>query len=177
MTYAKNKSKCFQYSFIPVSQLSLLELQVARVVHDEVYRWALGDSGQCNKNLGSAFLMVFRIGDFSEVHDKKKRATDVVFNSQMKNVKVKQRQTSPTRTGRRNSSRHFDINGGGAQLQLSSLPGIQAFADRALLGCLKSFASLHRDQNLQNWQKDFRLGAGVGRFTINAIYGFDAGCK
>jgi hypothetical protein len=27
---------------------------VARVVHDEVYRWALGDSGQCNKNLGTS---------------------------------------------------------------------------------------------------------------------------
>jgi len=149
---------------------------VARVVHDEIYRWALGDSGQCNKNLGSAFLMVFRIGDFTEVHDRKKRATDVVFNSQMKNVKVKQRQTSPTRKGRGTSSRHFDLGGGGT-LSLASLPGIQAFADRALLGCLKSFAGLHRDQNLQNWQKDFRLGAGVGNFTINAIYGFDAGCK
>ena len=43
---------------------------VAKVVHDEVFRWALGDSGQCNKNLGAAFLMVFRIGDFSEVHDR-----------------------------------------------------------------------------------------------------------
>jgi len=150
---------------------------VARVVHDEVYRWALGDSGQCNKNLGSAFLMVFRIGDFSEVHDRKKRATDVVFNSQMRNAKVKQRQGSAARSNkRRNSSRHFDLGSGGT-LQLASLPGIQAFADRALLGCLKSFAGLHRDQNLQNWQKDFRLGAGVGNFTINAIYGFDAGCK
>lgn len=146
---------------------------VARVVHDEVYRWALGDSGQCNKNLGSAFLMVFRIGDFSEVHDRKKRATDVVFNSQMRNAKAKQTARS---NKRRNSSRHFDLGSGGT-LQLASLPGIQAFADRALLGCLKSFAGLHRDQNLQNWQKDFRLGAGVGNFTINAIYGFDAGCK
>ena len=32
---------------------------VARIVHDEVVRWG----GTCNKNLGNAFLMVWRIGD------------------------------------------------------------------------------------------------------------------
>lgn len=145
---------------------------VARVVHDEVYRWALGDSGQCNKNLGSAFLMVFRIGDFIEVQDKKKRATDVVFDSETKTAKVRQRQGAASR--RRGGTKRSD-QGSGGTLQLASLPGIQAFTDRALLGCLKSFAGLHRDQNLQNWQKDFRLGAGVGNFMINVIYGMDAG--
>lgn len=160
---------------------------VARVVHDEVYRWALGDSGQCNKNLGSAFLMVFRIGDFSEVHDKKKRATDVVFNSHMaKNLKVRQRSNAKSSAknkgaaGRKNnkrnqlSSRHFDINNDGT-LQLASLPGIQAFTDRALLGFLKSFSGIHRDRKLQHWKKDFRLGGGVGAFQANVIYGMDAG--
>lgn len=34
---------------------------VARIVHDEVTRWG----GLCNKNLGNAFLMVWRIGDES----------------------------------------------------------------------------------------------------------------
>ena len=146
---------------------------VANVVHDEVYRWALGDSGQCNKNLGSAFLMVFRIGDFLEVHDKKKRATDVVFNSQMTmNVKVKNRHSSLKQ--RRASSRHFDLGKNGT-LQLASLPGIQSFADRALLGLLKSFAGIHRDKELIGWQNDFRLGAGVGAFKVNVIYGMDAG--
>lgn len=153
--------------------IMILINDVARVVHDEVYRWALNDSGQCNKNLGSAFLMVFRIGDFSEVHDRKKRATDVVFNSQMRNVRVRSPK-GPHIRKRRASSKLFD-RGGGGTLQLASLPGIQAFADRALLGFLKSFAGLHRDQNMQNWQKDFRLGAGVGNYKIEVIYGMDAG--
>lgn len=116
--------------------------------------------------------MVFRIGDFTEVHDKKKRATDVVFNSEMKNVKLRQRQGTARR---RSSSRHFDLSGNGNTLQLASLPGIQAFTDRALLGCLKSYAGLHRDQELQKWRKDFRLSAGVGNFTLDVIYGMDAG--
>jgi len=160
------------------NDVMLLINDVARVVHDEVYRWALGDSGQCNKNLGSAFLMVFRIGDFSEVHQKKKRATDVVFNSQMKhNVKLRRRSLAKkaSRRGRKGGNRHFDINNDGT-LQLASLPGIQSFTDRALLGLLKSFAGIHRDRQLQyKWKKDFRFGGGVGAFTTTVIYGMDAG--
>ena len=147
------------------NDVMILINDVARVVHDEVYRWALGDSGQCNKNLGSAFLMVFRIGDFSEVHAKKKRATDVVFNSQMKrNVKARRRSVAKRGTSkhaRRASSRHFDIKNDGT-LQLASLPGIQSFTDRALLGLLKSFAGIHRDKKLRSWRTDFRsIGLAV----------------
>lgn len=116
--------------------------------------------------------MVFRIGDFSEVHDKKKRATDVVFSSQMKTVKVRQRQNIHNKPI--SSGNQFDIGNNGT-LQLASLPGIQAFADRAVLGFLKSFAGLHRDQKMQGWQQDFRLGAGVGRYNIDVLYGMDAG--
>lgn len=152
---------------------------VSRVVHDEVYRWSLGGSGQCNKNLGKAFLMVFRIGDFNEVHAKQRQATTLLFRSK---VKVRRRRSSSTtkRRGenrssqRRASSKHFDLGSDGT-LHLSSLPGIQSFTDRALLGFLKSFAGLHRDKKLFDWQKDFRLGAGVGAFTVSVIYGMDAG--
>ena len=44
---------------------SVVELinDVAETLHTEVKRWGYGGSGQCNKNLGSAFLMVWRIGD------------------------------------------------------------------------------------------------------------------
>lgn len=168
------------------NDVMILINDVARVVHDEVYRWALGDSGQCNKNLGSAFLMVFRIGDFTEVHLKKKRATDVVFsNSQQKrNAKPRHRSNAKrgagggtTRRQRRSSagsSRHFDIKNDGT-LQLASLPGIQSFTDRALLGLLKSFAGIHRDRKLRGWRTDFRCSGGVGAFTANVIYGMDAG--
>ncbi|GKY91659.1 hypothetical protein MPSEU_000137800 [Mayamaea pseudoterrestris] len=141
---------------------------VAKVVHEEVYRWALGDSGQCNKNLGGAFLMVFRIGDFTDVHDKKKRATDVVFNTSTKvtrSMKAKMKQMK-----KRNAT---DATEG--QVALASLPGIQAFTDRALLGLLKSFAGIHRDRKLQSWRQDFRLGGGVGAYFASAIYGMDAG--
>lgn len=38
---------------------------VAKIVHDEVTRWG----GLCNKNLGNAFLMVWRIGDEEALQD------------------------------------------------------------------------------------------------------------
>jgi len=54
---------------------------VAAVLHGEVFRWGFGDSGQCNKNLGGAFLMVFRIGLVKEVIEKLEQATGVVFGT------------------------------------------------------------------------------------------------
>jgi Adenylate and Guanylate cyclase catalytic domain len=154
---------------------------VAKVVHDEVYRWALGDHGQCNKNLGAAFLMVFRIGDFSEVQKKKQVATEKLFREYSKTATkraagLRKRNTSRSSMGRSpHSSRkgsNKDVDG---QLQLASLPGIQAFTDRALLGMLKSFAGVHRDKQLTVWRNDFRLSAGVSAYRVDIIYGMDAG--
>jgi hypothetical protein len=149
------------------SDIMILINDVSRVVHDEVYRWSLAGSGQCNKNLGAAFLMVFRIGDFNEVHEKQKRATDVVFNTKGKrNAKGRKKRKRKNRDA---------TNEKEVTLRLSSLPGIQAFTDRAVLGLMKSFAGIHRDRKLQQWKRDFRLGMGVDAFVVNVMYGMDAG--
>jgi len=77
---------------------------VARVVHGEVYRWGFGDTGQCNKNLGSTFLMVFRIGDSKEVQKKKEKATEVIFSSTRKrNSASVRRRLKSTKVGLQNS--------------------------------------------------------------------------
>lgn len=151
---------------------------VAKVVHDEVYRWALGEHGQCNKNLGAAFLMVWRIGDFSEVHKKKQVATEKLFNTKgtknRSNLRHRRHHTLSRvpNQGRRQKA-HTDSST--REIQLESLPGIQAFTDRALLGMLKSFAGIHRDKNLNVWKNDFRLSAGVSAYHVDIIYGMDAG--
>jgi class 3 adenylate cyclase len=162
---------------------------VAKVLHDEVYRWGFGDSGQCNKNLGAAFLMVFRIGGFEEVQAKKARATDVIFSSAEKRTNRKTSDYPKKRFGRdsafttrrgqqglrrRRSSGEDDALTAEA-LQLASLPGIVPFTDRAVLGFLKCYAGIHRDQRLKDWKKDFRLGLGVGAFSVEMIFGMDAG--
>jgi Adenylate and Guanylate cyclase catalytic domain len=175
---------------------------VARVLHDEVYRWGFGDSGQCNKNLGAAFLMVFRIGLVKEVVEKLEEATKVVFSTSdsKKWLKKKNRATpgnvrlpsdanKTTSSGRLGASRtaapsarsksskvqEDDAMADAMQLSLQSLPGISTFTDRAVLGMLKSFAGIHRDNKLMGWGRDFRLSAGVGAFEVNMIFGMDAG--
>lgn len=60
-------------------------------------------------------------------------------------------------------------------LSLQSLPGIATFTDRAVIGMLKSFAGIYRDNKIRNWNNDFRLGQGVGIFTVSMIFGMDAG--
>ena len=150
---------------------------IAKVVHDEVYRWSLGETGQCNKNLGGAFLMVFRIGDFDEVHARQAQATDVVFNTSKdrKRSNIRRRNAKASNHGYRGIRKRDRRSAADDTIQLASLPGIQAFSDRALLGMLKSYAGIHRDRQLQNWKKDFRLGAGVGAYVVNIIVGMDAG--
>jgi len=162
---------------------------VAAVLHGECYRWGFGDSGQCNKNLGAAFLMVYRIGDVKEVKEKRDRATDVIFDS----VNTEKERNLSFSVIRRRKNRRA---GGAASaaalnlkrkvikasksvktetLALSSLPGINTFTDRAVLGMLKTYAGIYRDQRLLNWKDDFRLGAGVGAFSVDMIFGMDAG--
>jgi len=133
---------------------------VAQVVHNEVFRWGFGDSGQCNKNLGAAFLMVYRIGDFKEVREKNAKAAEVIFS-----------QGDTHSACKADASIDDEMN----SIQLASLPGIAAFADRALLGLLKSFAGINREKSVKNWESDYRLGAGVGAFSVEMSFGMDAG--
>eukprot|EP00934_Nitzschia_sp_Nitz4_P000094 Nitzschia sp. Nitz4//scaffold89_size161592//92699//96967//NITZ4_002385-RA/size161592-snap-gene-0.176-mRNA-1//-1//CDS//3329559637//94//frame0 len=162
---------------------------VASVLHNEVYRWGFGDSGQCNKNLGAAFLMVFRIGLVKEVDEKLKEAAQLVFStSETKKVPRKKtpKQSSthtrgssdslkPSSRARNGSSSKQENDLEAKKLSLQSLPGIAMFTDRAVIGMLKSFAGIDRDEKLRGWSRDFRLSAGVGAFDVKMIFGMDAG--
>ena len=166
--------------------IMILINDIAAVLHEEVYRWGYEDSGQCNKNLGNAFLMVYRIGSVSEVVEKRERAEAVIFSTentakslrrrhQSAAIAQQQQQKQLAKSQRLNSMQlrlsrsHVD------NIDLSTLPGMQAFTDRALLGLLKTFAGIHREKKIMDWNNDFRLGAGVGAMSINLNFGMDAG--
>ena len=57
---------------------------VAVVVHEEVKRWGYVSSGQCNKNLGASFLMVWKIGDQARVMAEYAKASDSLFEKPSK---------------------------------------------------------------------------------------------
>jgi hypothetical protein len=149
----------------------------------ECYRWGYEDSGQCNKNLGNAFLMVYKIGGVNEVMEKRARAEAVIFSTKdiVKHRRRKDSIIHRSRSGSDASSRRsYTVRDVSTQsyvdnIDLSSLPGIRAFSDRALLGLLKTFAGIHRDKTILSWNNDFRLGAGVGAMSINLLFGMDAG--
>ena len=154
--------------------IMILINDVAHVLHKEVYRWGFGDSGQCNKNLGGLFLMVFKIGDVKEVQEKKNKATDVIFSSAnneiaKKGLNSKRRKHGKSDTDSKTASRN-SVHG---TMSLASLPGIHKFTDLAVLGMLKTYAGIYRDQKLLNWKEDFRLGFGA--FSVDMIFGMDAG--
>lgn len=157
---------------------------VAAVIHGEVFRWGFGDSGQCNKNLGNAFLMVFRIGLVKEVIKKLEQATDVVFaGSTQSKGGIRRRRNArggasgqaSTAGSRRSQTGPRAPSTKAMSLNLQSLPGISTFTDRAVIGMLKSYAGIYRDEKLLAWKDDFRLGAGVGAFSVNMFFGLDAG--
>lgn len=140
---------------------------VAAVLHGEVFRWGFGDSGQCNKNLGSAFLMVFRIGSVKEVIEKLEQATDVVFStssgkrSQVSSA-VKRRQTRRTMSVR-------TVSGNGS---LASSSG--SVVERVSLA--KSAASnIRRKIQRSNSSKQMSLSLqslpGISTFTDRAVIG------
>jgi hypothetical protein len=171
-------------------------------------RFLFSSTGQCNKNLGAAFLMVFRIGLVQEVIDKLEQATDVIFSTSkgtnLHRARRQNNQRSVVRTSSRTldsnrsvgSSSRDDFSSGSSHMRmtkrtralkkktkeidprtisLQSLPGINTFTDRAVIGMLKAFAGIHRDNEIRNWNNDFRLSAGVGVFEVNMIFGMDAG--
>lgn len=163
-------------------EIMILINDIASVLHEEVYRWGYEDSGQCNKNLGGAFLMVYKIGAVKEVIEKLEQAEAVIFSRRTTKVRRRRsrRATSDTKRAsasstltrtpaNRMSGSHLD------SIDLSSLPGMRAFTDRALLGLLKTFVGIHRDKTILEWNDDFRLGAGVGAASVNLSFGMDAG--
>lgn len=163
--------------------IMILINDIAAVLHEEVYRWGYEDSGQCNKNLGNAFLMVYKIGAVSEVMEKRERAEAVIFST--KDIAKSRRRKDPiprrSRSGSEASGTRIQTCRDRSSqtlvdsIDLSSLPGMRAFSDRALLGLLKTFAGIHRDKTILSWNNDFRLGAGVGAMSINLLFGMDAG--
>jgi len=206
---------------------------VASVLHEEVFRWSLGDSGQCNRNLGSAFFMVFRIGSVVEVMEKLEEATRVIFstangqkttfskrisgtidksvrqsslngsikpaarfdtgarNHSMKTTRFKSKGMPTNKRLKGMTDKLHGKNSGkdvameamdsAMQLSLDQIPGISAFADRAVLGMLKSYANINRDPKLRGWSQDPRLAnhsmdaGGNNTWSASIIFGMDAG--
>ncbi|KAL7538676.1 hypothetical protein ACHAXR_008731, partial [Thalassiosira sp. AJA248-18] len=142
---------------------------VARIVHNEVTRWG----GTCNKNLGNAFLMVWRIGDENALAEYRGVAD--------RGVGRRGSESSIGSIGKKNSSltlenpEHLKPTKRGA-IDLRRIPGLDILSDKALVGFLKVVVEVNRDVQLLAYRGDERLSTGVDDdFLIRMGFGLHAG--
>lgn len=129
---------------------------IAEIVHSSVHEWG----GQSNKNLGNAFLMVWRIGDEKALlkitsGDDGLRLRDMFDPS--KAIKAKQKQKQKV-------------------VDLRRVPGIDRLSDKALVGYLKIIAELNRNKSILAYRSEPRLTEGGTKpFKVRMGFGLHAG--
>eukprot|EP00814_Leptocylindrus_danicus_P000726 CAMPEP_0116016896 /NCGR_PEP_ID=MMETSP0321-20121206/7739_1 /TAXON_ID=163516 /ORGANISM="Leptocylindrus danicus var. danicus, Strain B650" /LENGTH=897 /DNA_ID=CAMNT_0003487013 /DNA_START=619 /DNA_END=3309 /DNA_ORIENTATION=- len=125
--------------------------KVAEIVHEEVTRWG----GLCNKNLGNAFLMVWRIGDekhLNQFHSKRRRRSNKQFKSLTAYSEYKPE-----------------------SVDLRRIPGLDVLSDKALIGFLKVIVALNRDPQILSYRRDERLALDGEPFKLRMGFGLHAG--
>lgn len=142
---------------------------VAEIVHSTAGSWG----GQSNKNLGNAFLMVWRIGDDDDIFtvtDKasvaRKRSASAGTFLDMWEINKTARQspsTKPTPLAR------------SASVQLERVPGADVLAEKALIAFLKIQIGLNRSKHSDGVRKDLSRKLGGQRFMIRMGVGIHAG--
>eukprot|EP00592_Proboscia_alata_P007332 CAMPEP_0194354602 /NCGR_PEP_ID=MMETSP0174-20130528/2717_1 /TAXON_ID=216777 /ORGANISM="Proboscia alata, Strain PI-D3" /LENGTH=893 /DNA_ID=CAMNT_0039123605 /DNA_START=273 /DNA_END=2951 /DNA_ORIENTATION=+ len=127
---------------------------IARIVHEEVTRWG----GLCNKNLGNAFLMVWRIGDADSLQS--------VFG--------RRRISNTSRTSSSPGKAFKPLSGKSMEVDLRRIPGLDIVSDKALIGFLKVIVEINRDRQVLAYRGDKRLNID-GKFKIRMGFGLHAG--
>lgn len=150
---------------------------VAEIVHNSVFHW----NGQCNKNLGNAFVIIWRIGDeetvqaatsggsskgqFSLKRTSDRQASDDVANSP----------TGPLQVGR-GGANSSSSTGRSRQVELRRVPGVDLLADRALISYLKIIVEVNRSKKSLYYRSEPRLTRnGTEDFKIRMGFGLHAG--
>ena len=125
---------------------------IAEIVHSRVHYWG----GQCNKNLGNAFVIVWRIGDELDVQLQTQGAT-----------------TKGSKTGAGNTSKRIVAN---KVVDLRRVPGVDKLADHALVGYLKIIAEINRSPKILDYRKEPRLTHnGTQEYHVSMGFGLHAG--
>lgn len=129
---------------------------VAAIVHSKVNSWA----GQCNKNLGNAFLVVWRIGDAKSI-------TEMLEANAVNDKNGGKHSPSKKMKGPVVKLKEID---------LTRVSGVDVLADRALVAYLKIIAEINRSLAVLAYRKDTRLtNNGEKSFKIRMGFGLHAG--
>jgi class 3 adenylate cyclase len=141
---------------------------IARIVHGEVSRWG----GQCNRNLGNAFLMVWRIGDESTLLQAYKGPLKRHTHSRGKN-KYSRQVVDLNKVAGENLVDSVLSSVDSRCISNPPLPtGLDEMADKALIGFLKTIIEVNRDQQVLSYRSDKRLDGSTGNTKLRLRMGF-----
>jgi class 3 adenylate cyclase len=135
---------------------------IAEIVHENVAHWG----GQCNKNLGNAFVILWRIDDEDRLNE--------VLNTSKFSKKV----TNGPETSKKKEKRDSGTSSQKAKqvIDLKRVPGINIFADQALIGYLKIIAEINRSKDILKYRNEPRLTSnGTEVFKVSMGFGLHAG--
>jgi class 3 adenylate cyclase len=170
---------------------------LADVVHGNIHKW----DGQVNKNLGNAFVVVWRIGDELTIKSQqsgynlrggggggKGKGTRGSFTSekpggmsQRSNGNVSDSLLSGGSDSEKESSNHSDDGSNTAtkrkiHIDLRRVPGVDILADHALVGYLKIIAEINRNKAILKYRSESRLtDNGKHEFKVRMGFGLHAG--
>ncbi len=141
---------------------------IAEIVHENVAHWG----GQCNKNLGNAFVILWRIDDEESLHD--------VLNTSKFSKKLNAPNGGGSDSGSTKSTKSKKENSKQKEsskvIDLRRVPGINIYADQALIGYLKIIAEINRSKAVLRYRNEPRLTSnGTEAFKVSMGFGLHAG--
>lgn len=155
---------------------------IAEIVHDRVHQWG----GQCNKNLGNAFVIIWRIGDEESLSAQlglTTKSNNKIAGAlqHLESMKFGAAAAGGGRRGRaanvdQMSEREEETKKKSHMIDLRRVPGVDTMADRALIGYLKIIADINRNKQVLSYRTEPRLtNGGTDDFKVRMGFGLHAG--
>ena len=135
---------------------------IAEIVHENVAHWG----GQCNKNLGNAFVILWRIDDENTLRD-------TLSTSKFSKKVTSGPGGQDSGKGKESTSKKETAT---KVIDLKRVPGINIYADQALIGYLKIIAEINRSKAILKYRNEPRLTSnGTEAFKVGMGFGLHAG--
>lgn len=151
---------------------------IAEIVHSRVHYWG----GRCNKNLGNAFVIIWRIGDEETLMEQISGFSRKGGGASPSRGIEGPPMGSPARTsmkrGAAGSSVLAPAEGPRPKnlIDLRRVPGVDVMADKALIGYLKIIAEINRSPLVLGYRSEPRLTLkGTEEFVVRMGFGLHAG--
>lgn len=155
---------------------------IAEIVHNSVHTW----SGQCNKNLGNAFVIVWRIGDehtlqsaFSgggRMRSVSQESMNVGSSVKASSVKMPAKQNSMESMSSLMGSDEPEGKKKNTLVDLRRVSGVDILADQALIGYCKIITEINRNKGVLKYRQEPRLTEqGKVDFKVTMGFGLHAG--